>query len=616
MFFFVQSSLFAINTLIDGGLYYIQLPNQKYFFYDENKDEKFSLGDNNQKTIITLLKSDSDKIFLKLPNSKYIGIFKEGELFVADRPADWEKITVEEVGDDIFYLKSIWGTYLSANNVKNSLVSTAKNDQSELKFIEASDTKNLVDNSNYYIKGPHDSYVAYTGSKFRLGNYPQKTPFKLIKNNENKVIFQLPDNKYLGARNTGGLFIALEPRDWEAFDILESKNGKFYIKSVHKTYLSADTQKQELTTSPKKGELSLFELVSEVPKIVKIYESSKNDLVNKNIGLLEDNVKIMDTWHWTKDMQNIFKASIAHYKDKMLKNFSGENFIVVHNDNYDIPTENLRVQAIYNTKIIPEPGWMVYSANSIADEATKRDLVITYLDYANASLGGHLFGGGSVQEERMFAQCIELALYSSGNNLGAHMIEDQDLTKDIFKPYTTRSTRDISNSSPRPKYIVNVRCGVNEKSDKSLTFNDQPPLINILALAAPQPSRVGLNKGDSYTLELVTDFFNNVYKAFDLVQEFNKIHHPGMGNLIVGGLLGAGVFGNSALMSAAMQIMAARLLGIDELLLTAGTRDLYGEAIDTVNSFLTEDKIGWKFSKLIEHFFILVKDRELWKVKG
>ena len=92
--------------------------------------------------------------------------------------------------------------------------------------------------------------------------------------------------------------------------------------------------------------------------------------------------------------------------------------------------------------------------------------------------------------------------------------------------------------------------------------------------------------------------------------------------MIFGGRIGAGVFGQSVLMSAAMQVLAAKMLGIENLVLTgqkggknAGiVANIYQEAITKVDEFVTKHNIeGMKIEKMLSIFLDEVKHDAKWE---
>lgn len=363
----------------------------------------------------------------------------------------------------------------------------------------------------------------------------------------------------------------------------------------------------------------------DMPPMIKI---SRNDLLKQKKETLK---KLVDQSEARKKFT--FEAALKHYEELLSKpenkSLGEEKVQILRDDStVDQPVIDLTVKKLYPINIEYTPDWMHYHDNATIKKWVDKGIVVSYLDYANASLGGGAFTHGWVQEEQMVAFCAEFGLLLAG--------EPWKKTEDTLKDkaninFVTRSTREPDRLSPRPKYLVNIRCttgtpvGTQEwKDTKILEHNDNAPAINIVAAATVNVLEMYINGKKvrqpqaDYTLLDLEDLFSNIYRAFELVKNTNANKE----NVIFGGRIGGGVFGQSVLMSAAMQVLAGRLLGIENLVLTGQTSasdaakypNIYLEAVDKMNNFLANNNIiGMKIGDVLRDFLAHVKNDPKWQ---
>jgi hypothetical protein len=315
-----------------------------------------------------------------------------------------------------------------------------------------------------------------------------------------------------------------------------------------------------------------------------------------------------------------FEAALEQYK-KVLQahpKLNEEKIEIIRDDlTVNQPVTEITVEKIYPVTITTTDDWMHYH---LPYTSTKNpDAVITFVDYANASLGGGTFSTGWVQEEQMVAFCTDLALLLVGQPVSG----TDDALKNANLDYITRITRKPNVLSPRPKYIKNIRCSTGTpkgttfwKNIAEITHTDNPPAINILAMAAVNVKSDGQS---DYNLEDIVDLFSNIYRGFELVKNTNV----GKKNVIISGRFGAGAFGHSVYMSAALQILVARIIGIDELILTArpGGRadvredDLYKVPEEEVEKFIKKNNNlkDMKIEEVLELFLKRIAGRTRWQ---
>lgn len=343
-------------------------------------------------------------------------------------------------------------------------------------------------------------------------------------------------------------------------------------------------------------------------------EISRADLLAQKRSSLEEGVEGVTR----ADKKEVFSKAFEHHvsllEDPNNTNLTTEKVRLIRDDSVvDQAVADVVVKKLYPVNIEVTPNWMHLHDKAIADKWADKNVVLSYLDYANASLGGGAFSNGWTQEEQMVAFCTEFALLLAGEPFKK---TQESLVDPANINFITRSTRDASKLSPRPKYLVNLRCstgtpvGTFQPKVATLEFINNPPAINIIAAATQHLDK---KKKGPYELLDLTDLFSNIYRAFELVKNYNS----GKENVIFGGRIGGGVFNHSVLMSAAMQILAARIVGIENLVLTGqksgAIANIYEKAIKKVDSFLDErDIINMKIEDVLSLFLDYVKDNNKW----
>jgi hypothetical protein len=122
-------------------------------------------------------------------------------------------------------------------------------------------------------------------------------------------------------------------------------------------------------------------------------------------------------------------------------------------------------------------------------------------------------------------------------------------------------------------------------------------------MAAPE---INLEPGSRrYTPLLLNDLFNNAYTGFKLTKLYdsreNKKSH------IITGRWGSGAFGHNISMSIAVQYLAARLAGIEQLEFAGITSEQGSNVIEFVNHLIQDAYAAGSDSKNISAKILLLK---------
>jgi hypothetical protein len=185
-----------------------------------------------------------------------------------------------------------------------------------------------------------------------------------------------------------------------------------------------------------------------------------------------------------------------------------------------------------------------------------------WVDFADLSLGGGVFGNGFLQEEHLCCEIPELA-----NAAGLRFASG----------FTFLVTRKPQSSKPGegfpfPLVLRNAWRTMNLPSGLDITqkgYPDgeiigwaikQPHQLNVLAMAAPKLANHDLSTQKDKTV--VNDLVNTFVAAFTLARDAAEPRRA----LVNTGPIGAGNFNNNAYLVYVLQVLAARLVGVDIVL--------------------------------------------------
>ena len=226
-----------------------------------------------------------------------------------------------------------------------------------------------------------------------------------------------------------------------------------------------------------------------------------------------------------------------------------------------------------------------------------------WVDFANKTLGGGVFGNGFVQEETMFLETPELA------NAAAQ----------TPRLYTRTGTEDGPlDGSPAPLTFVGANrvMDIDEELTKGDKWRDKsvgvpelenydkklakPEQINVLAMAAPKLPENGYKA----TPDIVKDLFNTFVAGFTLATTTHGFDNKKI--LINTGPIGAGAFKNNRVVVAVMQQLAARHVGNVSLKFWTYNKTELESAAKFVDPILTE--FSKSTNKSISHLLVIAED--------
>jgi hypothetical protein len=202
-----------------------------------------------------------------------------------------------------------------------------------------------------------------------------------------------------------------------------------------------------------------------------------------------------------------------------------------------------------------------------------------WVDFANADLGGGVFGNGMLQEESMVATMPELA--------DAAAMTPQLQTRDS-------KNSDPLASNPTPLRITNVHRTIQLDSKtygdgwigmsmpdlySAITVLPKNQQANVIAMAVPKLKQVP----QQTALETVDDLFNTFAAAYSLVPP---------GSTINTGPIGTGDYRNSTLVVYVMQNLAAQQAGVKLVYwgLSQPDKDNYDKVVNKITTDYSHDK--------------------------
>ncbi|MFO0888414.1 MAG: hypothetical protein U0790_04615 [Isosphaeraceae bacterium] len=212
-----------------------------------------------------------------------------------------------------------------------------------------------------------------------------------------------------------------------------------------------------------------------------------------------------------------------------------------------------------------------------------------WVDFANARLGGGVFGNGFAQEEVMFLETPELANASA---FGVQTRVPNGTQGDVQAPlngspqpyifFDVHKTMTIDLLDPRltDKSPGDLYSKVTKSDLDQLSRLDATPYkFHVLAMATPDLSHTSFSPTDPRVLQ---DAFNTFVAGFTLAKGESQKH--GFSTpLIDTGKIGAGAFKNDVVAMFVMQELAARQVGVD-LKFWYFDKDKPTENIDTLDA--------------------------------
>lgn len=242
--------------------------------------------------------------------------------------------------------------------------------------------------------------------------------------------------------------------------------------------------------------------------------------------------------------------------------------------------------------------------------------VQAWVDFANADLGGGIFGDGLVQEEVMCAEMPELANAAAvfdKENLHIRTSKDRGPMAGSPVPWMFTHVNRVmevtaygNDPSDPQKHTLAEKTAALNADDHALPYKNgqgktvNPTVVNILAMAAPH-----LNDAkDATREETVKDLFNTFVAGFQVVKE----NAGGKTVLIHTGAVGCGDFKNNRCVVYVLQRLAARQVGVD--LRFWGYADV--SKFDPIyNNILSQCKKGDTVAQMLD-----IASKELQKAPG
>jgi hypothetical protein len=185
--------------------------------------------------------------------------------------------------------------------------------------------------------------------------------------------------------------------------------------------------------------------------------------------------------------------------------------------------------------------------------------VQAWVDFANANLGGGIFGNGLVQEEVMCAEMPELAnaaaVFAKENihirAPGKGPMEGSP-TPWVFK--NVHRVMQLNAYGDKGAHSLAEKTAELDKDDVRLD-KARATVVDILAMAAPHLA----SKNDQAKAETIKDLFNTFVAGFQVVKD----NAGGKKVLIHTGAIGCGDFKNNKCVVYVLQRLAARQVGVD-----------------------------------------------------
>jgi hypothetical protein len=330
---------------------------------------------------------------------------------------------------------------------------------------------------------------------------------------------------------------------------------------------------------------SWFETTS-YADIVPIYSNSRANLTRLNSkqlkikiqNLLEgDHVTLRNIGAILQSGQKLLNQRLeqeAEYRDEIITLYKTKDIHSPYRFIFDEPRE---------ISVLFTEDWAKYTHTDQMLELLSQGYSITFTDFANTELGGGWDAGGNVQEEQMIQQCPDFPLILSGSP--THDSEyytrkySGSIPKDDFEAHL--ALRGPSDDSADPILLTNLRClqEIKDEYSKDWMRIRKEPYSDLAEVLIPVPNSLPINviamaapevffdfRGKSYTISLLNDLFNNAYTAFSMVQSHDKASTKK--THLVTGRWGAGAFGHNVSMVIAIQYLAARLAGVNQLKFT------------------------------------------------
>lgn len=290
-------------------------------------------------------------------------------------------------------------------------------------------------------------------------------------------------------------------------------------------------------------------LQEQIDALKKAGEADKESIPWKKYTLLSRALN-----HYENDLKLSYAMTLAELKDKdafrLEKTHTPDYFTKPFKNNTSVKSEHT-------------PDFYNYSTEGKGFEA--------WVDFANADLGGGVFGNGFVQEEVMCCEMPELANAAAVFKKEKLSIRYPDTGKGVLagspSPWIFMRVNRVMEvtaygNDPSAKHTLAEKTADLIDDDHTLPYKNgkgnmvKPAVVNILAIAAPH-----LEKPDpkvQAALETVKDLFNTCVAGFTVTSEAG-----GKDVLIHTGALGTGDFHNSRCVVYVLQRLAANQVGVN-----------------------------------------------------
>ena len=353
---------------------------------------------------------------------------------------------------------------------------------------------------------------------------------------------------------------------------------------------------------------------------VSILDESREDLFRKGrgsfLGVLSalDNIDDIVRRNKARIFRYSFNAAQAYIQNSQAT--GGD----IHQERVQIYTSvnmpvayNLAFDRVQSPVLIYDRNWMNYSDATLAQNLAQQSYQMTFAKFANNRLGGGWNTHGNVQEEQMAHQCADFAVLLAAFNPERHRHQLYTRKNPVNPSDQENAKYSYDGDTADPKLITHLRCfqklnGNYERDPRFIygslwapdgnidpivfTAHPDAPAINMIAMAAPELRLRPNERGVAYPINLAKDLFNNAYRAFKMVKDYDV--QQGYHTHLVLGAWGAGVFGHNLNMSLSMQYLAARLVlgDQDQVRFTGMSADRARTAIQAVDSLIEQSNLS------------------------
>jgi len=405
--------------------------------------------------------------------------------------------------------------------------------------------------------------------------------------------------------------------DEEDFDLLDDDNDSFDTKSDPNYKEKEDSLKKESSEEKEKpSQHKHLDLSNFTDKdLLEHCEKSLLSIINR----LEKEKNSLQ-----KSKKNIFNQGLYLFKQRLATGRSDFHQLLRSNidDAYSFksnPNKNKQACIVKFSR-----WWMNYNRKG------KKDEFIVFVDFANRYLGGDCWGEkGNAQEEMMVQSFPAFALLlSEYNPYWWRNVPNSKYNPKLFtrKPEGIDKGLAPSLASPNSAHsllLTDFRPFFEISYDKQKNINhikktiNNPPAVNILAMAAPQLTKNQQN--NFYTENIVRDILSQALAGFDVVKKTGFKKNKKV--ILHTGRWGTGVFAHDLNMMTAVQLAAAQLIfdKNDEIIFTAINANEEAELkslADWINNLFKTSNGSAKISpqKIVDSLLDKGK-KENWKTK-